>query len=86
LQTLKPSAVLQGGDAAAEAPPNIPWGVTVVTSDVRGAGTDADIALVLVGEGGKQVGPLKLLSAPGHDPFERGQTDTFVVEVGGAGG
>lgn len=47
---------------------------------MRGAGTDADIALVLIGEGGRS-GALKLLGPPGRDTFERAQTDAFTVEV-----
>eukprot|EP00798_Chlamydomonas_sp_ICE-L_P018432 gene18432-24908_t len=50
---------------------------SVVTSDIRGAGTDADVSLVIYGERG-DTGERKLDSA-GHNDFERNQTDTFFV-------
>lgn len=75
---LRPAGAAAGG--AAPDAPKLPWRVEVVTSDVRGAGTDADIAVVLIGEGGRSAA-LKLLGPPGRDTFERAQTDAFTVEV-----
>jgi hypothetical protein len=57
----------------------VPYQVTVVTSDVRGAGTDADVMLTMVGDKGS-AGPFKLDDSKNN--LERGQTDTFTVKVG----
>lgn len=56
----------------------VPYQVTVVTSDVRGAGTDADVMLTMVGDKGS-AGPFKLDDSKNN--FERGQTDTFTVQA-----
>ena len=53
------------------------YDVTVTTGDVRGAGTDANISMVLVGTDGSS-GTQKLES--GGDDFERGQEDAFFFE------
>lgn len=50
------------------------YDVTVATSDLKGAGTDARIQLHIFGSGGQVLGPLPL-EAPGT--FERGQADRF---------
>lgn len=50
----------------------------MATSDVRGAGTDADVLLTLYGDKGDS-GPLSLESSANN--FERGQVDTFFVKV-----
>ena len=50
----------------------------MVTSDVRGAGTDADVSMVMHGSKG-DVGPLKLDNSANN--FERGQTDTFFIKA-----
>jgi hypothetical protein len=57
----------------------VSYEVRVATSDVRGAGTDADISITLYGDRGDS-GPLALASSA--NDFERGRTDTFFVKVG----
>ena len=56
--------------------------ITTRTSDARGAGTDANVTLALVGkdEGGNRVamGPFPLETSA--DDFKRGATDTFRAE------
>jgi hypothetical protein len=52
--------------------------VRVHTSDLRGAGTDAGVYLILCGQQGSS-GQLQL-EAAGRDLFERGTVDQFVVE------
>eukprot|EP00873_Tetraselmis_striata_P010472 jgi/Tetstr1/430736/TSEL_020527.t1 len=54
------------------------YDVTVVTSDERGAGTDADVSIVLTGSAAT-FGPYKLDARAEH--FERGTTDVFTVEA-----
>eukprot|EP00232_Nephroselmis_pyriformis_P000020 CAMPEP_0182904224 /NCGR_PEP_ID=MMETSP0034_2-20130328/31943_1 /TAXON_ID=156128 /ORGANISM="Nephroselmis pyriformis, Strain CCMP717" /LENGTH=161 /DNA_ID=CAMNT_0025039337 /DNA_START=10 /DNA_END=491 /DNA_ORIENTATION=- len=51
--------------------------VTVTTSDVRGAGTDANVTINIHGSKGG-TGPLKLTSS--KDNFERGNSDTFFLD------
>ncbi|CAD7701203.1 unnamed protein product, partial [Ostreobium quekettii] len=53
---------------------SVPWRAVVVTGDVRGAGTDADVFLDLRGAKGTS-GPMMLEAA--GDVFERGQRDAF---------
>ncbi|KAK3253157.1 hypothetical protein CYMTET_37584 [Cymbomonas tetramitiformis] len=57
--------------------------VTTHTADVRGAGTDADVYITLVGTTSR-VGP-RFLVPPSGDPFERGQADSFTFEAGDVG-
>lgn len=64
--------------AAAAAAGKVSYKVEVQTSDIRGAGTDADVVLTMYGSSG-DTGPLKLFSSA--NDFERGQLDTFFVEV-----
>jgi hypothetical protein len=78
-----PCLLLLGASAApaastADALEQHTYKVVVVTSDVRGAGTDADISMVMHGSKG-DAGPLKLDNSANN--FERGQTDTFFVKV-----
>jgi hypothetical protein len=54
--------------------------VQVYTSDLRGAGTDANVFLILYGAGGLDSGSLKLDTSKNN--FERGQEDVFMVQVG----
>ena len=57
------------------------YDVRVYTSDVRNAGTDANMHLIIVGENG-DTGKVKLASSAEHrDKFERGNVDSFVVEA-----
>jgi len=54
------------------------YSIAVTTGNVRGAGTDANVFVILYGEtsdSGK-----RLLDGPGNN-FERGNTDTFSVET-----
>lgn len=53
----------------------------VYTSDLRGAGTDANVFLILYGATGLDSGSLKLDTSKNN--FERGQEDVFMVQVGG---
>jgi hypothetical protein len=54
--------------------PALPQQYTVVvqTSDLKGAGTDANVYVVLIGAGGEMTEKLALYAAA-HDDFERGQ-------------
>ena len=52
----------------------IPWYIWVYTSDLRGAGTDAHVILVLYGREGKS-DEIKLQSK--SDTFEAGKCDEF---------
>lgn len=54
----------------------IPHEVTVYTGDVRGAGTNANVFLVMYGENGKS-DQFDLRNK--SDNFERGQADKFKV-------
>lgn len=53
----------------------------VVTSDLRGAGTDAAVTLELCGSGSSACAGRWVLDRP--DAFGRGQTDSFTVEGAG---
>jgi hypothetical protein len=53
--------------------------ITTKTSDVRGAGTDANVSVVLFGEYGDS-GELHLNhSATNNSPFQRNQSDVFTI-------
>lgn len=54
----------------------IPYEVVVYTGDVRGAGTDANVMLVLYGEKGKSE---EFSLRNKSDNFERNQVDKFKV-------
>ncbi len=56
----------------------VPWYIWVYTSDLRGAGTDAEVILVLYGRGGKS-DDIKLRSK--SDAFEAGKCDEFKVDI-----
>ncbi|GLC44364.1 hypothetical protein PLESTF_000049800 [Pleodorina starrii] len=70
-------------DAAQQAEPKLlRYKVVVKTSDVKGAGTDANVSLQLFGEhGGKKYQSLVLKLENSANNFERGMTDTFEVEA-----
>lgn len=58
------------------------WTVETVTSNVRGAGTDANVSIVIFGdEGATEQVPLDNSS----NNFERGRTDTFHFKARGVG-
>ena len=56
----------------------VKYTVTVHTSDVKNAGTDATVSVELTGDAGK-MGWTKLPDGKG-DPFERGKVDVFEIE------
>lgn len=56
----------------------MPWYIWIYTSDIRGAGTDAEVLLVLYGRAGKS-DDIKLRSK--SNVFEAGQCDEFKVDV-----
>ncbi|KAM7392648.1 hypothetical protein PAMA_007662 [Pampus argenteus] len=55
-----------------------PWSLWIWTSDVKGAGTDAQVFLQIYGENGKS-DEIKLEN--NSDSFEQGQLDKFVIEL-----
>uniref|UniRef100_A0A3B5AGE5 Lipoxygenase homology domains 1 n=1 Tax=Stegastes partitus TaxID=144197 RepID=A0A3B5AGE5_9TELE len=55
-----------------------PWSLWIWTSDVKGAGTDAQVFLQIYGERGKS-DEVKLEN--NSDSFEQGQLDKFIVEM-----
>ena len=57
------------------------WRLCVWTSDLLGAGTDANVFLQVFGEDGR--GSRKLLLGSSVENFERGQVDMFEVELEG---
>lgn len=55
--------------------------MTVKTGDVRGAGTDANVYIILFGEH-NDTGKLKLRQAENtKNKFERGRSDLFTIEA-----
>lgn len=48
------------------------------TSDIKGAGTDANVTAVLFGSNKRDTGPIKLETSKNN--FERGQEDIFYTE------
>ncbi|KAF6256823.1 hypothetical protein COO60DRAFT_1640423 [Scenedesmus sp. NREL 46B-D3] len=71
--------LLQAGSADAHSTAQNKWKLSVQTSDVRGAGTDADISAILIGEQGSSR-EVRLESSA--DNFERGKLDEFVLDLG----
>uniref|UniRef100_A0A3Q3AH36 Lipoxygenase homology PLAT domains 1a n=1 Tax=Kryptolebias marmoratus TaxID=37003 RepID=A0A3Q3AH36_KRYMA len=55
-----------------------PWSLWIWTSDVKGAGTDAQVFLQIYGERGKS-DEIKLEN--NSDSFEQGQLDKFIIEL-----
>ncbi|XP_068508966.1 lipoxygenase homology domain-containing protein 1 [Syngnathus scovelli] len=55
-----------------------PWSLWIWTSDLKGAGTDAQVFLQIYGENGKS-DELKLES--NSDSFEQGRLDKFMIEL-----
>uniref|UniRef100_A0A3P9KDP6 Lipoxygenase homology domains 1a n=1 Tax=Oryzias latipes TaxID=8090 RepID=A0A3P9KDP6_ORYLA len=55
-----------------------PWSLWIWTSDIKGAGTDAQVFLQIYGERGKS-DEIKLEN--NSDNFEQGQIDKFVIEM-----
>ncbi len=61
-----------------ERPMHVLGVLQVYTSDIRGAGTDANISLTMFGAAGSSAGPFKLETSKNN--FERGAEDIFFVE------
>ncbi|CAG9464667.1 unnamed protein product [Pedinophyceae sp. YPF-701] len=59
-------------------PPVHTYKVEVFTTDMRGAGTDANVHLVMFGENGRQMGPTPLDTSKNN--FERGAHDIFLLK------
>lgn len=55
-----------------------PWSLWIWTSDVKGAGTDAQVFLQIYGQKGKS-DEIKLEN--NSDSFEQGQLDKFMVKT-----
>uniref|UniRef100_A0A3Q2GRI5 Lipoxygenase homology PLAT domains 1a n=1 Tax=Cyprinodon variegatus TaxID=28743 RepID=A0A3Q2GRI5_CYPVA len=55
-----------------------PWSLWIWTSDIKGAGTDAQVFLQIYGEKGKS-DEIKLEN--NSDSFEQGQVDKFMIEM-----
>lgn len=55
-----------------------PWSLWIWTSDVKGAGTDAQVFLQIYGMNGKS-DEIKLEN--NSDSFEQGQVDKFIVGI-----
>eukprot|EP01043_Picozoa_sp_COSAG02_P019530 COSAG02_NODE_944_length_15732_cov_24.529265_5_plen_3702_part_01 len=62
----------------------IRYTITTVTGDRKGAGTDAHVWIHLYSEN-MDSGPHFLVDKDGKDTFERGQHDSFVVEIADIG-
>ena len=65
------------GQKPASSLQNLTYRVTVATSDIRGAGTDSFVYVTIYGDKGDS-GERSLESA--SNDFERGNTDTYVVD------
>lgn len=63
----------------------VPYEIKIYTSDVFGAGTDADVFIVLYGQKGvcTQQKHLCVNKRERRLCFERGAVDMFIVEVSG---
>uniref|UniRef100_A0A672MKZ3 Lipoxygenase homology domain-containing protein 1-like n=1 Tax=Sinocyclocheilus grahami TaxID=75366 RepID=A0A672MKZ3_SINGR len=59
-----------------------PWSLWIWTSEIKGAGTDAQVFLQVYGEKGKS-DEMKLESK--SDSFEQGQCDKFIIEMADIG-
>ncbi|TNN21606.1 Lipoxygenase y domain-containing protein 1 [Liparis tanakae] len=55
-----------------------PWSLWILTSDVKGAGTDAQVFLQIYGEKGKSD---EIRLENNSDSFEQAQLDKFMVEM-----
>lgn len=58
--------------------PEFPWSLWIWTSDIKGAGTDAQVFLQIYGEKGKS-DEIKLEN--NSDSFEQAQLDRFMVRL-----
>ncbi len=56
----------------------VTYTVAVKTSDIRGAGTDAEVYIQLIGKGGRKSQDIHLEESRNHkDKFERASGDVF---------
>ncbi|XP_072267298.1 oxygen-regulated protein 1 [Pyxicephalus adspersus] len=56
--------------------------IKVYTGDVSGAGTDANVYIILFSENGNSSGPVQLANPlEDKNPFERGKVDTFKINT-----
>lgn len=69
---------LAGAGETSTAGAPVKYKITTQTSDIRGAGSDADVELTVYGSKG-DTGRLKLDNSANN--FERGQLDTFFIDV-----
>ncbi|MGL4423024.1 MAG: PLAT/LH2 domain-containing protein [Gemmataceae bacterium] len=62
------------------------WGLSFVTADVPGAGTNADTHVIIYGPLGQSpaIGYVWVLDNPGDDT-EQGDTDMYLLDIGGIG-
>jgi hypothetical protein len=75
-QEIRPAGAGSSSSQAAGAGSRVTFRVAVTTSDVRGAGTDANVGIVLYGEKG-DTGERRLESSA--NDFERGKVRNIVV-------
>ncbi|TRY95059.1 hypothetical protein DNTS_004690 [Danionella cerebrum] len=59
-------------------PTQFPWSLWIWTSDIKGAGTDAQVFIQIYGESGKSD---QMLLESKSDSFEQGQCDKFIIEM-----
>eukprot|EP01048_Picozoa_sp_COSAG05_P003976 COSAG05_NODE_197_length_14521_cov_113.902995_1_plen_1885_part_00 len=75
----KKNGLVQEFECGAEPAQLQKYRVVTYTANTRGAGTDANVTIELIGEGGETTGPCGLEG--GADDFEKGQADEFILEV-----
>ncbi len=57
----------------------------MITGDKRGAGTDSQVYLTLFGKNGRQTEKIHLNNSNNSNPFEKNQTDKFIVKTNPVG-
>ena len=67
-------------ELAVEKAVGMEYRVTVITSKIKHAGTDANVHIILYGED-SDTGKLKLAKSSHGDKFQKGQTDDFVLNA-----
>ena len=75
--------LLPSDGVQAAQPETAKYTITVHTSDMKGAGTDATVRVELAGDAGNMgwtILPEGGPGGPGGNPFERGQVDVFEIE------
>lgn len=76
-------AVVRDIESRDSLPQTMTYNVIVRTGDVRGAGTDADVSIVMYGTQGES--DVCKLDNIGKNNFERNQTDTFPINCNDIG-